>query len=153
MGTGQHPFLLSSSPYITAILTDCSFCLAISSWFLAWLISWRSWWHIPPKCRLEYVLHDATSQKMENFIPTAVRTSNPTKVFHVAQCFNLFCPLIVGCNVECRICETAAPTGQILLPQWWDDWTYSLTWPLTHGKEGAGIPRGCKQFYTFKGTN
>jgi hypothetical protein len=39
MGTGQHPFLLPSVPYIIVILTDSSFCLATCScWFLAWLI-------------------------------------------------------------------------------------------------------------------
>jgi hypothetical protein len=39
MGTGEHPFLLPSGPYITVIPTDSSFCLAICShWFLIRLI-------------------------------------------------------------------------------------------------------------------
>jgi hypothetical protein len=39
MGTGQHPFLLPSGPYIIVIITGSSFCLATCScWFLAWLI-------------------------------------------------------------------------------------------------------------------
>jgi hypothetical protein len=58
-----------------------------SRWFLSWLII-RPWiWrrHIPPKCRLTFNgLPGVTSQKIDPFSTTAVRTSKPTLLFNLA---------------------------------------------------------------------
>jgi hypothetical protein len=52
----------------------------LSCWFFAWLVllPWRWRWHVPLKCKLTFNrLHLVISQKIELFITTAVRTSNP----------------------------------------------------------------------------
>jgi hypothetical protein len=52
----------------------------LSCWFHAWLIrAWRWRQHVHPKVQLTFNgLHGVISQKIELFITTAVRTSNPT---------------------------------------------------------------------------
>jgi hypothetical protein len=55
-----------------------------SRWFLAWFIlrlrRWRR--HVPPKHRLTFNgLHGVISQKIELFIITAMKTSNPTYLY------------------------------------------------------------------------
>jgi hypothetical protein len=60
--------------------------LPASRWFLDWLIlrPWRWRRHVLPKRRLTMnVLHGVMYQKIEFFITTAVRTSNPTFWFSV----------------------------------------------------------------------
>jgi hypothetical protein len=69
-------------------------------WYLVWLIlrpsRWR--WHVPPKHQFTFNgLYSIISQKIELFITTAMRTSNPTFFHHVniwctvfpRRCYNL----------------------------------------------------------------
>jgi hypothetical protein len=61
-------------------------CYLLSRWFLARLIlrPWRWRRHIPPKCRLTFNgLYGIISQKLELFITTAVRTSNPRQIHYL----------------------------------------------------------------------
>jgi hypothetical protein len=58
-------------------------CDMLSRWFLPWLSLWPWRWrrHVPPKCQLTFDrLHGDISQKIERFITTTMRTSNPTNM-------------------------------------------------------------------------
>jgi hypothetical protein len=81
MGTGQHPFLLPSGPYIIVILTDSSFCLATCShWFLARpIFDTEDGGDTFLRKVGSYMGYMALYQKMTIFKTTAVRASNLTQ--------------------------------------------------------------------------
>jgi hypothetical protein len=76
------------SHVVCCVATDVSeehiACHLLACWFLQklFLLPWRWRRYVPPKRRLQLNrLHGVTSQKMILFITTAVKTSNPTRMY------------------------------------------------------------------------
>jgi hypothetical protein len=98
----------------------------LSRWYLSRLINrpWRWRRYILPKCRLAFNgLHCVISQKIELFITTDVRTSNPTQYYLPLR------PITVTARLKHELSSPNRTLGswvRIPLKAWMPVWFYSL---------------------------